>query len=99
MEKRKTIIINDFQLYILLNEEEKKGFRILQNNCFCTTCKEERHLTSIQSIFLNDLNDILIDGTCPFCGGKMARYMKFGEDQTFSKRADLFRKSIDPELL
>ena len=94
MNKRKAIVINDFQLPILLNEEEQKGFLILQNNCFCTTCKEERPLSNVQSILLNDRNDIEVQGTCPVCGGKMARYMEFGEDQAFSKRADLFRKQI-----
>jgi len=43
---------------------------------------------------LNDLNDIIVEGTCPVCGGKMARYMEFGEDQAFSKKTELFRKQI-----
>jgi len=38
MKARKTIKINDLQLHILLNEEEQKGFQILQNNSFCTAC-------------------------------------------------------------
>jgi hypothetical protein len=96
MKERKTIKINDFQLHILLNEEEQKGLQILQNNSFCSTCMGERPISNVQAILLNDLNDIEVQGTCPVCGGKMARYMEFGEDQAFSKRADLFRKSIDP---
>jgi hypothetical protein len=94
MKERKTIKINDFQLHILLNEEEQKGFRILLNNSFCAACKEEKPLSNVQEILLNDLNDIIVEGTCLVCGGKMARYMEFGEDQAFSKRADLFRKQI-----
>lgn len=94
MKVRKTIKINDFQLPILLNQEELKGFRILQNNSFCSTCMGESPLSNIQAILLNDLNDIEVQGTCPVCGGKMARYMEFGEDQDFSNRADLFRKQI-----
>ncbi len=94
MKERKTIKINDFQLHLLLNEEEQKGFRILQNNSFCAACKEERPLSNIQEIMLNDLNDIIVEGTCPVCGGKMSRYMEFGENQDFFERADLFRKQI-----
>ncbi len=94
MKERKTIKINDFQLPNLLNEEELKGFRILQNYNYCSFCRGESPLSNIQAIFLNGLNDIEIQGTCQVCGGKMARYMEFGEDQEFSKRADLFRKQI-----
>jgi hypothetical protein len=43
---------------------------------------------------LNDLNDLLVEGKCSICGGKMARYMEFGEDQAFFEKADLFRKQI-----
>lgn len=94
MKKRKTIRINDFQLHILLNEEEQKDYLIMLDNSFCASCMEERPLSNVQEIFLNDLNDIMVDGTCPVCGGKMSRYMEFGEDKTFSEKADLFRKKI-----
>ena len=94
MKERKTIKINAFQLHLLMNEEDQQGFVILQNNSFCFSCKEERSLSNIEEIILNDLNDIEIGGTCPVCGGKMSRYMEFGEDQDFSNRADLFRKQI-----
>jgi hypothetical protein len=94
MKERKTIKINDFQLIILLNKEEQKDFHIFQNNSFCSTCMEERPLTNVQEILLNDLNDIMVEGICPICGGKMARYMAFGDNQAFSDKADLFRKQI-----
>lgn len=94
MKERKTIKINDFQLPTLLNEEELKGFRILQNNSYCYSCMGEMALSNVQAILLNDLNDIEVQGTCLVCGGKMARYMEFGEDQDFSNRAESFRKHL-----
>lgn len=95
MKQRKTIKINDFQLHILLDAVEQEGFQILLNNSFCVKCKEERPLTNIQEILLNDLNDIMVEGSCPVCGGKMGRYMEFGENQSFFEKADLFRKQIE----
>ncbi len=94
MKERKTIKINDFQMHILLNEAEQKVFQLLLNNSYCVTCKEGRPLSNIQEIMLNHLNDILVEGSCPVCGGKMGRYMEFGENQSFFERADLFRKQI-----
>lgn len=95
MKERKTININDFQLHILFDDVEQEGFQILLNNSFCVTCKEERPLTNIQEILLNDLNDIMVEGTCPVCGGKIGRYMEYGENKTFFKKAELFRKQIE----
>jgi len=94
MKERKTIKINDFQLNLLLNEEEKKGFRFLLDNSFCSACRKEMPLSKIKEILLNNLNDLMVEGLCPVCGGKMARYIEFGENQAFSEKADLFRKQI-----
>jgi hypothetical protein len=49
---------------------------------------------TINEIFLTDLNDILVKGTCNSCNGKVARMMEFGEDKEFYNKAMDFRKFV-----
>lgn len=88
--------INSFQLNILLNERQKEIYKMVTDtNVFCMTCGgvcEEG--IKIDSIFLNELNDILVKGTCNKCGGNVARTLEFGEDEEFFIKANKLRKSI-----
>jgi len=96
MKYQKRIEINKFQLNLLLNEEQKEIYnRILNENVFCKTCLGVcSEGVKVNKIFLDSLNDIVINGTCKVCNDKVSRVMEFGENQSFYNKANDFRQSI-----
>ena len=96
MKRPPKIKINQFQLAVLLNDEQKKFFdMVIADNVFCSQCRGlAKEGITINEMFLTDLNDILVKGTCNTCKGKVARTMEFGEDKDFYNKAMDFRNSI-----
>ena len=96
MKRPPEIKINQFQLAVLLNDEQKKFFdTVIADNVFCSQCGGTcTKGINISEIFLTDLNDIMVNGTCNTCKGKVARIMEFGEDKEFYDKAMDFRNSI-----
>lgn len=90
------IRINQFQLAVLLNDEQKDLLdAVIAGNVFCAHCGGLcKSGITIEEVFLTDLNDIHVTGTCNTCKGKVARLIEFGEDQKFYNKAMDFRKSI-----
>ncbi len=90
------IKINQFQLAILLNDEQKRGFQfLLDEGVYCSECGViTKKGIDVQEIYLTKLNDILVRGTCNVCNSKVARIIEFGEDKAFYKKACDFRKLI-----
>ena len=96
MKRPPEIKLNKFQLALLLNNDQK-GFynEVLADNVFCSNCGGiALKGIEIEEIFLTDLNDILVRGTCKVCNGKVARVFEFGEDKAFYNKANDFRKAI-----
>lgn len=98
MKRQEDIIINQFQLNILLNEKEKHDYAfILEQGVFCATCMEASdNGIDVEEIHLDYLNDIRVVGTCKACGGKVARTMEFGENKDFFERANRLRETLKP---
>jgi hypothetical protein len=80
MSKLKTIEINRFQLNVLLNSEQKEIFEfILNQNVYCTSCSGMcTNGIEVTNMFLNSLNDIMVNGTCNTCKGNVAKILEFG---------------------
>ena len=94
--KLSDIQINIFQLNLLLEKDQKEFYdQVIANNVFCANCGGQcpKGIT-VTEILLNSRNDILVNGTCNECSGKVARYIEFGEDEAFYKKAMNFRKSM-----
>ncbi len=96
MKQPPEIPINQFQLTILLNDEQKDFYSyVLAENVFCSKCAGSAIKgIDVKEIFLTNLNDVLVHGTCNECNGKVARIFEFGEDKAFYEKANRFRKSI-----
>ena len=96
MNRPPEIVLNRFQLNVLLNEEEKDNYRFLLNyGVFCVHCEgicEEG--VDVLEIKLTPLNDIMIHGICKVCKGKVTRIMEFGDDKAFYERAIKFRNAL-----
>ena len=68
-------------------------YEIFQNkilpNCFCYPCtKNGKSTVRIVNyeIFLNDLNDVELQGFCAECGGRVGRYSETGEVKEYVPR-------------
>ena len=96
MHKNSNLVINEFQLNVLIDEKQKQIFKyILDNGVYCTTCGDNcKKGVRVNEIQLTSLNDIMIRGNCNKCNGEFARIFEFGEDREFYKKADNFRESI-----
>ncbi|MFW5708144.1 MAG: hypothetical protein ACOC12_09500 [Bacteroidota bacterium] len=96
MQRPPKIKLNQFQLAILLNDEQKKFYDyVMADNVFCVHCKGTcKKGITVEDIFLDSLNDIYVRGTCNTCNGKVGRTMEFGEDKEFYNKAMNFRESI-----
>ena len=90
--------INQFQLAILLNDEQKQIYKfMLDEGVFCTQCGDiAANGIEVKEIYLTNLNDIMVRGTCNVCKGKVARVIEFGEEKAFYEKANDFRKIIKP---
>ena len=44
-------------------------------------------------IILNDLNDVVFQGKCKSCNGKIARYIEIGEQRRFRMRTEIIKES------
>jgi len=96
MKKNEDMPINQFQLNVLLSKEEKEFYNyVIESNVFCTRCGKtcEQGIT-VDSLLLTSTNDIVVQGTCNVCRGKVARVMEFGENKEFNKKAMNFRKTV-----
>ncbi|MEX2594961.1 MAG: hypothetical protein WD426_19515 [Anditalea sp.] len=56
-------------------------FPEILDSCFCVNC--ESHQTSIinYKAYLNNLQDIILEGQCVKCGRPVGRYMETGENK------------------
>lgn len=69
-EDFKLILGDDFAFF-----EEK-----VVPNCYCSNCKSPYSSTITNyTIFINDLNDVILKGFCKKCGNPVNRYMETGE--------------------
>lgn len=96
MNRPSEISINQFQLAILLNDEEKAVYKdILTKGVVCVHCGGlATHGIHVENIYLTQLNDIKIGGKCNVCNGKVARIIEFAENIEFYDKVMKFRKSI-----
>jgi len=96
MKRPPQIPLNQFQLAILLNDDEKQFYNaVLAENVFCRSCAGSvAKGVTVTEIHLTDLNDLLVRGNCKVCKGLVARTFEFGDQKAFYDRAMKFRKDI-----
>lgn len=84
-EDIKTIYGKDYSLF-----EEK-----IIPNCYCGNCEDSYSSTIISyEIFLNDLNDITLRGSCRRCNGPVNRYLETGEAEKYQESITEVRKRL-----
>lgn len=82
LEQLKTVWGEDWDLF----EED------IIPNCFCHTCKDVVTIVDFK-IAVNDLNDVILTGSCAVCGSPISRYSETGEDEDYVRRIKRLRKT------
>ena len=68
--------------------------KIIQN-CYCANCKTSYQSTIVNyKIFLNDLNDIILEGFCKTCNQPISRYLETGEVEKYQRRIEKVKGKI-----
>jgi heterodisulfide reductase subunit C len=96
MKKLKEIKLSRIQLDVLLNRQEKDDFGyLLKHGVYCTRCNEICTNGVLNyTVWLNWLNDIVLEGECAVCGQKVTRVIEFGENKSFFDKAMDYRESL-----
>lgn len=96
MKRPPAIKINRFQLARLLDKQQMDLYKeVCNSNVFCSHCRDTaKDGIEVEELILNDLNDIMIRGTCRVCNGQVGRIIEFGGDKAFYLKAMEFRKSL-----
>ena len=96
MKELSEIQINQFQLAVLLDEEERHFYNVVvEGFIYCSQCRGfAGEGVEVESIYLDSLNDIRVEGRCRKCGGRVVRLFEFGGKKVFNEKARRFRQSI-----
>ena len=64
-------------------------------NCYCGKCKTPYQSIIVNyEIYLNDLNDIILEGFCAKCGNRIGRYLETGEVPEYQERIKKIKKDL-----
>ncbi len=92
MRKETTISINEEDLKFIVQEEFEQIVDLAKHNSYCRNCFQKNKVEMINySLALNDLNDVIFQGTCKTCGSNIARYVEIGEQPKFRMRTEIIK--------
>ncbi len=85
------IEIGPLQLRSMFGHSYEEDIEIALNSIFCDCGAERKHLINYKS-YINDLNDIILKGSCSSCKTIAVRYIETGERNGIERIADKIRK-------
>ena len=86
--KKETKLTNEDLVFIFGPEYTDFKEKIIPN-CFCTVCTPPANESATivnYDIFLNDLNDVILRGSCSVCKNPVGRYVETGEVPEYAVR-------------
>lgn len=86
----KDIELNQWEFQLIMGEAWDDR-EIFINNFFCDCKSPNRQLIDFK-VYLNDINDIVINGICSGCKTIAARYIETGENAKSIEAAERIRK-------
>ena len=98
IKNKKLLKITEEDLKFIHGKDYEFFQRKVLPNCFCYPCvKNGKRTVKIMNyeIFINDLNDVELQGFCDDCGGPVGRYSETGEVEETAKRVKKVRKKYD----
>jgi len=86
--------ISEDDLKFIVEDEFDQIVDLARNNSFCSRCHGKNKVEMIDyKLMLNDLNDVIFQGKCKSCNGKIARYVEIGEQMKFQMRTEIIKES------
>lgn len=87
MSNKKQIKITKEDLVAIYGKDYPMFEEKIIPNCYCHTCQTPYQSTIVQyEIFVNDLNDLILQGLCEKCGSRINRYLETGEVPEYQER-------------
>jgi hypothetical protein len=87
---KKEIEITKEQAEKILGDDCIERMRIGEITVYCNNCGPVGPITdmTIDRYILNDLNDVILEGTCNNCNARITRYFETGEIEESKKIAE-----------
>jgi len=93
--KQDKIEITEAKLKNILGGDWGEFRERIFNSVYCSNCDSNYDSTIINyRIFLNDLNDIILEGFCKKCMHRVARYCETGEVPGYMERITELKKAL-----
>lgn len=95
MKNNKQVKITEEDLKFIYGDDYGFFQSKILSNCHCTNCPESKYDSIMVNyeIFLNDLNDVVLQGFCAKCNNKIGRYTETGEVEEYLPRIKEVRKN------
>ena len=94
--RKKPIKITEEELKFIYGADYEFFCDKILPNCFCGFCSKDGRdnvVTIVNyDIFIDDLNDVILQGFCTECGGKVGRYLETGEVEEYIPRVKKVRE-------
>lgn len=85
------IEIGPLQLQLMFGASWKEDIDLYIHSIFCDCGDENRHLINYKS-YINNLNDVILNGWCSSCKTIASRYIETGERKGIEKIANRIRR-------
>ena len=94
MENRKALPITLEDVEFIVKDQFEMIIDLAKYNSFCIGCigKNEPEMLDLK-VVLNEMDDLIFQGKCRYCNGKMKRYIELGESKEYHMRTQLIRES------
>lgn len=95
MRREDRVEISEQDLKFIYSDDFSLFTQKIIPHCYCGHCKTPYQSTIINyKIFLNDLNDIILEGFCKNCDQPMSRYVETGEVEKYQERIEEVKSKI-----
>jgi len=87
--------ISETNLQVILGADYEKFRKTILKNVHCKNCNTPYSSTiTSYSIFINDLEDIVLEGLCAKCQSPVNRYVEAGEVREYRDKIATIKKII-----
>ena len=95
MYQKIKIEISKSNLTSILGKDFDDFEKNIINHVYCVNCNSSYNSTIVNySIFLNDLDDVLLEGFCKKCNHPVNRYVETGEVAKYQKKIAKVKKIL-----
>lgn len=95
MGTKNKIEITETNFRVILGNDYEKFKRYIPNNVYCKNCNTPYSSKLINyRIFINDLEDILLEGLCSKCKSPVNRYVETGDVKKYKEKIAEIKKIV-----